>query len=186
MISPDDATETAPDTYSVELTTTKGTITIDVDRDLAPIGADRFYNLVKLGFYDDVAFFRVVPAFMAQAGLSGTPAVNKAWRNARIRDDAPKTSNSAGTVTFATSGKDSRTTQFFINLKSNARLDAMGFAPFGKVRDLSGVEQLHDGYGDSPPSGSGPMQGRLHREGNAYLQAEFPELDYIRSAKIVD
>lgn len=185
LLDPQAATATAPDAFAVELDTTKGSIVIDVDRALAPLGADRFFNLVKIGFYDDVAFFRVVEAFVAQLGIHGDPAVNKAWRRSTIRDDAVKTSNQEGTVTFATSGRDARTTQIFVNLRNNARLDAMGFAPFGRVRDLEVARALHSGYGEAYPSGKGPMQGRLHREGNAYLGADFSDLDYVRTARLV-
>ena len=185
LADPSLATKTAPDRYAVELTTTKGPIVIDVDRALAPRGADRFYNLVEIGFYDDVAFFRVVAGFMAQAGLNGDPAVNKVWRNARIPDDPVAGHNTEGMVTFATSGKAARTTQFFISFRDNRRLDGMGFSPFGKVRDMTVVQALHAGYGDGAPSGNGPMQGRIHREGNAYLRADFPELDFIQTARIV-
>lgn len=172
------ANETAPDTFAVVFDTTKGPITIDVQRALAPIGADRFYNLVRVGFYDDVAFFRVVPGFVAQVGLNGDPAVNKIWRDSRIQDDPVAGSNTEGTVTFATSGKNSRTTQIFISLRNNARLDAMGFSQFGTVREMDTVRALNDGYGESP------RQGQIVREGNAYLRAEFPELDFITTARI--
>ena len=177
---------TAPDRYSVELTTTKGPIIIDVDRNLAPRGADRFYNLVTIGYYTEVAFFRVVAGFMAQAGIHGDPAVNKVWRNARISDDPVVGQNTVGTVSYATSGRDARTTQFFINFRDNRRLDGMGFSPFGSVRDIKTVEALYDGYGEGAPNGQGPMQGRVHREGLAYLRAEFPKLDYIQSARLID
>ena len=172
--------------YAVELTTTKGPIIIDVDPAWAPLGAERFRELVSAGFYDDVAFFRVVPNFVAQAGLSGDPALGKTWRNARIKDDPRRQSNVRATITFATSGPHSRTTQFFINLKDNVRLDTMGFAPFGRVRDMAAADLLCSKYGDGPPGGSGPQQGRLQREGNAYLRAEFPELDYVQRARILD
>ena len=162
-------------------------IDIDFHREWAPRGADRFFNLVKLGYYTDVAFFRVIPRFMAQVGISGSPEANVEWRAARITDDPVKQSNTRGMVTFATSGPNSRTTQFFINFKNNARLDGMGFAPVGKVRDssLKVVDSLHDGYGEGAPRGRGPNQGRLQREGNAYLRAEFPALDYIKKASIL-
>lgn len=175
---PSAANETAPDQFTVVLETSKGDITIDVDRSLAPIGVDRFYNLVKLGYYDEARFFRVVPGFVAQFGLNADPAINKLWRDARIKDDPVTGSNTEGTVTFATSGKDSRTTQLFINLRNNARLDGMGFSAFGTVRDMDVVRALHDGYGEQP------RQGQIHREGNAYLNASFPDLDYIKSARI--
>lgn len=162
--------------------TTKGPIVLDLDRALAPIGVDRFYNLVRIGYFEDMAFFRVVERFVAQTGISGDSAVNKIWRKALIQDDPVKGSNTEGTVTFATSGRNARTTQFFINLRDNSRLDAMGFAPLGRVRDMGVVSSLYCGYGEAAPSGQGPMQGRVHREGNVYLRADFPELDFIRSA----
>ena len=176
----------APAQYTVELDTTKGAIVIDVHRDWSPHGADRFYELVQNGYYTDVAFFRVIGGFMAQVGISGDPALNLEWRAKRIPDDPVKASNTRGTVTFATSGPDSRTTQFFINFGDNARLDGMGFSPFGKVKDMAPVDALYDGYGEGAPRGRGPAQGRLQAEGNPYLRESFPKLDYIKSAKILD
>lgn len=183
----DSKPERSPAEYVVRLETTKGNIDIDVSRALAPRGADRFFNLVNRGYYTDVAFFRVIPNFMAQVGLHGDPAMNAKWRTNRIQDDPVKGSNIRGTVTFATSGPNSRTTQFFINFKNNARLDGMGFAPFGNVRaaSLPILDSLHGGYGEGAPRGRGPMQGRIHREGNAYLKKEFPQLDYIKKATIL-
>jgi peptidyl-prolyl cis-trans isomerase A (cyclophilin A) len=175
-----------PAQYSVELDTTKGTIVIDVHRDWAPKGADRFYELVQKGYFTDVAFFRVIGGFMAQVGISGDPALNAEWRAKPIPDDPVKASNTRGTVTFATSGPDSRTTQFFINFADNSRLDGMGFAPFGKVKDMAPVDALYDGYGEGAPRGRGPSQARMQSEGNAYLRKSFPKLDYIKSAKIID
>jgi peptidyl-prolyl cis-trans isomerase A (cyclophilin A) len=175
-----------PAEYAVELDTTKGAIVIDVRRDWAPKGADRFYELVQKGYFTDVAFFRVISGFMAQVGISGDPALNAEWRAKRIPDDPVKASNTRGTVTFATSGPDSRTTQFFINFVDNSRLDGMGFAPFGKVRDMAPVEALYAGYGEGAPRGRGPSQARMQNEGNAYLRKDFPKLDYIKSAKIID
>lgn len=184
LLNPAAATEQAPARYSVSLATTKGEVIIDVTRAWAPKGADRFYNLVKLGYLNDVAFFRVISGFMAQVGIHGDPAVNAAWRVAKIDDDAPTQSNTRGMVSFATSGPDSRTTQFFVNFGDNANLDGMGFAPFGKVRDMAPVDALYSGYGEGAPSGAGPMQMRVQTEGNRYLRAEFPQLDYIRTATI--
>jgi len=175
-----------PDQYTVELDTTKGAIVIDVRREWAPHGADRFYELVQNGYYNDVAFFRVIGGFMAQVGISGDPALNAEWREKRIPDDPVKASNARGTVTFATSGPDSRTTQFFINFTDNSRLDGMGFAPFGKVKDMAPVEALYDGYGEGAPRGRGPSQGQLQAMGNAYLRESFPKLDYIKGAKIIE
>lgn len=187
LLDPSKATEQAPAEYTVELDTTKGKILIDVKREWAPIGADRFYNLVKMGYYTDVAFFRVIKGFMAQIGLHGTPEVTAAWRQANLKDDPVKQSNGRGFVTFATAGPNTRTTQFFINFADNKRLDGMGFSPFAKIQDASMevVDSLYSGYGEGAPRGKGPAQGRIHREGNAYLKKDFPELDYIKSAKVV-
>ena len=176
----------APAQYTVELDTTKGAIVIDVRRDWAPHGADRFYELVQAGYFTDVAFFRVISGFMAQVGINGDPALNAQWREKRIPDDAVKASNTRGTVTFATSGPNSRTTQFFFNFTDNSRLDGMGFAPFGKVKDMAPVDALYDGYGEGAPGGRGPSQGALQSQGNAYLRESFPKLDYIKSAKIIE
>ena len=179
--------EQAPERFKVNFDTSKGSFTIDVHRDWAPQGADRFYNLVKAGFYDDVRFFRVISGFMAQFGIHGNPAVQSAWRNANIKDDPVKQSNRRGYVTFATAGPNTRTTQLFINYRDNAALDKQGFAPFGEVTSgMSVVDKLHSGYGEGAPSGKGPNQGRLNAEGNAYLNKEFPQLDYIKSATIVE
>lgn len=178
--------EQAPETFSVWIDTTKGPIVIDVTRAWSPQGADRFYNLVKAGYYTDVAFFRVIEGFMAQIGIHGDPAMNTVWQNANIQDDPVVQSNTRGMVTYAKTGApNSRSTQFFINFSDNSRLDGMGFSPFGRVRDMSTVDQLHAGYGEGAPSGRGPDQGRIQREGNTYLRSEFPNLDYIRSARIV-
>lgn len=185
-LAPESATLTAPERFTVILETTRGDLHVDVRRSWAPLGADRFYNLVKLGFYDDNAFFRVVDGFVAQTGLHGDPAVNRRWRTQRIADDPVAQSNLRGMVSFATSGKNARTTQFFINLGNNQRLDGMGFAPFGRVRELGRLAELYAGYGEGRPAGIGPDQGRIQREGNAYLQAEFPRLDYIRRAIVAD
>lgn len=174
----------APEKYKVELDTTKGPIVIEVHRDWAPNGADRFYELVKSGYYTDVAFFRVINGFMVQFGISGDPALNSEWRAKPISDDSVKASNSRGTVTFAMAGPNTRTTQVFINFVDNSRLDGMGFAPFGKVSDMTTVDSLYDGYGEGAPRGRGPAQGRMQGEGNSYLRESFPKLDYIKSAKI--
>jgi len=186
LLDPSRAREQAPERYTVRLDTTKGEILIDVRRSWAPLGADRFYNLVKIGYFDDTAFFRVISGFMAQIGIHGDPEVNRAWRTQRIEDDPVAHSNARGTVSFATSGKNSRVNQIFINLVDNARLDDMGFAPIGRVRGLEVVEKLHAGYGEGAPAGQGPLQARIQNEGNAYLKASFPALDYIRSARVVD
>jgi peptidyl-prolyl cis-trans isomerase A (cyclophilin A) len=179
--------EKAPDNFKAQFDTSKGTFVIDVHREWAPNGADRFYNLVKNGFYDDVRFFRVIDGFMAQFGIHGNPAVQAAWRNANLKDDPVKQSNRRGYVTFATAGPNTRTTQLFINFRDNAGLDKQGFAPFGEVTSgMDVVSKIYNGYGEGAPSGKGPNQGRLQAEGNAYLNKEFPRLDYIKSATIVN
>jgi peptidyl-prolyl cis-trans isomerase A (cyclophilin A) len=178
-------TEKAPDTFKANFDTSKGTFTITVNRGWAPLGADRFYNLVKNGFFDDLRFFRVMDGFMAQIGIHGNPVISKAWVNARIQDDPVKQSNRRGFVTFATGGPNTRTTQFFINFRDNTGLDKQGFAPFGEVTSgMNVVDRLYAGYGDGPPGGKGPNQGRLQGEGNAYLNKEFPRLDFIKAATI--
>ena len=188
LLDPAAATETAPETYKVKFETTKGDFVVEVKRADAPMGADRFYNLVKIGFYNDVAFFRAIDGFMVQFGLHGEPPVNRKWRAARIKDDPVKGSNKRGMITFAKTGQpDSRTTQVFINFKDNKNLDGMGFAPFGNVVDgMKVVDSLHTGYGEGAPRGRGPNQGRIQSEGNKYLKKDFPELDYVKSASIIE
>lgn len=183
---PKTATLKAPETYKVKLETSKGDVVIEITRAWAPNGADRFYNLVKAGYYSDVAFFRVIEGFMAQVGISGDPELNTVWRTAKINDDEVKQSNTRGMVTFATSGKDSRTTQFFVNFKNNGNLDRMGFAPIGKVVDMAVMDTVFKGYGEGAPRGRGPSQGKMQQEGNTYLKAEFPNLDYIKKASIIE
>ena len=180
-------TEKAPDTFQARFSTTKGSFTIEVTRSLAPNGADRFYNLVRSGYFNDVAFFRVVPGFMCQFGIHGDPAVAAKWRDANISDDAVKGSNARGTITFATAGPNTRTTQLFINFGDNANLDGQGFSPFGKVVEggMAVVDKLNGEYGDGAPFGRGPDQGRIQSEGNSYLKKDFPNLDYIKSASIL-
>lgn len=178
---------TAPAAFKVLFETTEGDIVVEVYRAWAPRGADRFYNLVRHGYYDGVRFFRTVPGFVVQFGIHGDPVVSAAWREARIPDDSVEARNQRGTVTFATGGPHTRTTQLFINLADNARLDAQGFAPFGRVvGGMDVVARLHSGYGDARPRGQGPDQERIHSEGNAYLQSEFPLLDSVVRARIID
>lgn len=175
----------APDVFAAEFETSKGSFVIEVHREWAPNGADRFYNLVSNGYYDGVRFFRVVSGFMAQFGINGDPKVNAAWQPSTIPDDAVNQSNIRGMVTFAMRGPDTRTTQIFINYVDNARLDSMGFAPFGKVIEgMDVVDALHAGYGEGAPRGRGPAQDRIQSEGNTYLEAEFPELDFVKKAVI--
>jgi cyclophilin family peptidyl-prolyl cis-trans isomerase len=177
--------EQAPETYRARFTTSKGDFVIEVTRAWAPRGADRFYNLVANGFFDDCRFFRVVSGFMAQFGIHGDPAVSSVWRNAQIPDDPVQQSNKRGYVTFATAGPDTRTTQVFINFADrNSRLDSQGFAPFGTVVEgMDVVDKLFSGYGEGAPQGHGPDQTRMQKEGNAYLKL-FPKLDYIKKASI--
>lgn len=181
----DVSVERAPERFAVKLETTKGDIIIDVTRGWAPNGADRFHELVKAGYYTDCAFFRVISGFMAQVGISGEPAKNTLWRAKRIQDDPVRESNKRGRVTFAMAGPNTRTTQIFINFRDNRNLDGMNFAPFGQVRDMATVDALHSGYGEGAPRGKGPSQARLQQQGNSYLRAEFPNLDYIQKASIV-
>ncbi|MFK7991140.1 MAG: peptidylprolyl isomerase [Sandaracinaceae bacterium] len=177
----------APATFTVRLNTTKGAILVDVTRAWSPHGADRFHRLVTDGFYTDVAFFRVIDGFMAQGGIHGDPNIARQWQNRRIPDDPVVQSNRRGFLSFAMAGPGSRTTQFFINLVDNQRLDGMGFAPFARVQpaSLSVVDQLHSGYGEGAPRGRGPAQGRMQAQGNTYLRSDFPNLDYIRTAEIM-
>ncbi|HEY3224170.1 MAG TPA: peptidylprolyl isomerase [Pseudolabrys sp.] len=177
--------EQAPATYKVRFETTKGAFVVEVTRAWAPRGADRFYNLVKNGFYDNVRFFRVISGFMVQFGINGDPAIMANWRTAQIPDDPVTQSNTRGTITFATAGANTRTSQVFINFTDNARLDQSGFAPFGKVvSGMDVVDSLNAEYGEGAPRGRGPDQSRLQSEGNAYLAKEFPRMDYIKKATI--
>jgi peptidyl-prolyl cis-trans isomerase A (cyclophilin A) len=186
-MDPAKATAEAPAVYKVKMATTRGDFVIEVHRDWAPNGADRFYNLVKMGYFTDVAFFRVIKGFMVQFGIHGDPEVNRTWHAANIKDDpAGKQSNARGMVTFATAGPNTRTTQLFINYGDNGRLDGMGFAPIGKVvSGMDVVDALEGMYGEGAPRGGGPAQDRLQNEGNAYLKASFPKLDYLKSAALV-
>jgi len=188
LLKPSLATETAPESYKIKLETTKGDIVIEVTRAWAPNGADRFYNLVKIGYYDGAVFFRVIEGFMAQVGMNGDPAVYAAWSKAAIPDDPVLQSNTRGMVTFAaTAAPNSRTTQFFINFGDNSSLKQHGpFAPFGRVVEgMDVVDSLHSGYGEGAPRGRGPSQGEIARQGNAYLKASFPELDAITRASVL-
>jgi peptidyl-prolyl cis-trans isomerase A (cyclophilin A) len=178
---------TAPDTYKARFETSAGDFVLQVDRAWAPLGADRFHELVRDGFFDDVRFFRVLDGFVAQFGINGDPAVAAKWRGANISDDPVTQTNAKGTITFATAGPNTRTTQLFINLVDNGRLDEMGFSPFGRVVEgMDVVAKLYGGYGEGAPAGNGPDQGRLQREGNAYLDQEFPKLDYVKKASILE
>lgn len=179
-------TAQAPESFKARFDTTKGNFVIEVTRALSPNGADRFYNLVRSGYFTDIAFFRVVPGFMCQFGIHGDPAVSAKWREANIADDAVKGSNTRGTITFATAGPGTRTTQLFINFGDNVNLDGQGFSPFGKVTEgMDIVDKINGEYGDGAPWGRGPNQGQIQMEGNAYLKKDFPNLDYIKSATLL-
>ncbi len=179
----------APELYRVKFTTTKGDFVVEVNRSWAPIGADRFYNLVRLGYFRDASFFRVVPNFIVQFGMHATPSINAVWEKANIKDDPVKQGNKRGTIVFATAGPNTRTTQLFINLKDNGpSLDGQGFAAFGTVTEgmTEVVDKLYSGYGDGADmGGKGPLQGRITKEGKAYLDKNFPQLDSIKSATVI-
>src|SRR5262245_23409827 len=154
---PSKLTEKAPDTFKAQFDTTKGKFTIEVTRSLSPNGADRFYNLVRSGYFKDIAFFRVIPGFMCQFGVHGEPGVSSKWRQASIGDDPVKGSNTRGTITFATAGPNTRTTQLFINFADNRGLDGQGFSPFGKVTEgMDVVDKINAEYGEGAPRGRGP------------------------------
>jgi peptidyl-prolyl cis-trans isomerase A (cyclophilin A) len=171
----------APALFKVKLETSKGDLVLRVTREWAPRGADRFFNLVKAGYFDDQRFYRVVAKFVAQWGYSGDAKISKAWRAAKIDDDPVRKKNARGTVTFAMGGPNSRTAQIFINLKDNDDLDKKGFAPFGEVIEgMEVADKLHSGWGNTP------QQKKILEEGNAYLDREFKELDRIKSAKVLE
>jgi len=175
----------AADSYQVEfeVVLSKGvtdTFAVDVYPDWAPLGAARFKEIIEAEIWNFARFFRVVSGFMVQWGIPGKPSVAKEWREKKIKDDKVIESNKRGTITFATSGKDSRTTQVFINFVDNANLDGMGFSPFGKViRGMEVVDKIFAGHGETP------NQGQIQSAGNTYLKKEFPKLSYIKSAKVV-
>lgn len=170
----------APATYRAQFETSIGPFVIEVTRAWAPGGADRFYNLVRHGFFDGSRFFRVIPGFMAQFGLAGDPAISARWENAAIPDDPVQQSNTRGMLSFATAGANTRTTQMFISFGDNSRLDAQGFAPLGRVVEgMDVVDKIYGGYGE------GPNQAMIQMRGNAYLAGQFPKLDTIARATIV-
>jgi peptidyl-prolyl cis-trans isomerase A (cyclophilin A) len=177
--------EQAPPVYKAKFDTTKGAFVIEVHRDWAPNGADRFYNLVKNGFYDNVRFFRVISGFMVQFGIHGDPKVSAPWREAQLKDDPVKQSNKRGYITYAMAGPNTRTSQVFINFGDNASLDSQGFSPFGRVvTGMEVVDKLNAEYGEGAPRGRGPDQSRMQMEGNAYLTKDFGRLDYVKKATI--
>ena len=177
--------EQAPPVYKAKFDTTKGVFVIEVQRDWAPNGADRFYNLVKNGFYDNVRFFRVISGFMVQFGIHGDPRISAPWREAQLKDDPVKQSNKRGYITYAMAGPNTRTSQVFINFGDNASLDSQGFSPFGRVvTGMEVVDKLNAEYGEGAPRGRGPDQSRMQMEGNAYLTKDFGRLDYVKKATI--
>jgi peptidyl-prolyl cis-trans isomerase A (cyclophilin A) len=179
LLHPATLKATAPDQYEVTFKTTAGDFVVSVTRTWAPLGADRFYNLVKHGFFTDASFFRVVPGFVVQFGLNANPKINAAWEKATIKDDPVTQSNHTGFLTFATAGPNTRTTQLFISLGENAQLDSMGFAAFGQVTTgMDVVQKIFSGYGESPE------QAQITAQGKAYLDRSFPKLDHIISATV--
>ena len=177
----------SPDTFRARFNTTKGDFVILVHRDWAPHGADRFYELMKLHFFDNNYFFRVLPGFIVQWGINGDPKVAKDWDNLSIPDDPAKVPNKRGTVTFANAGPNTRTTQLFVNLRDNPNLDQQqGFTPFGEVSEgMNVIESFYSQYGEGAPNGSGPDQRAITSDGNDYLVEHFPHLDHIKKAEIV-
>jgi peptidyl-prolyl cis-trans isomerase A (cyclophilin A) len=173
--------------FRVKFETSKGDFIVEVNPEWAPRGAKRFQELVNSGFFDECRFFRVLDSFMAQFGINGDPNVQKKWGERSIPDDRVTQSNQRGFLSFATRGPNTRTSQMFINLVNNARLDRMGFSPFGKVVEgMEVVDKLYNGYGEGFPGGSGPKQGQIQSEGNAYLKKDFPKLDYINKATLIE
>jgi peptidyl-prolyl cis-trans isomerase A (cyclophilin A) len=186
LLRPTLLTAKAPAIYEVKFETTKGDFTIKVTREWAPSGADRFYNLARHHFYDNAAFFRVLKGFVVQWGISAYPPVSAAWSHAPIKDDPVAQSNLRGYVTYAMAGPNTRTTQVFINLVDNKRLDGMGFAAFGQVTEgMDVVESLYPGYGEGAPDGQGPEQDKIEKLGKAYLDKGFAQLDSIKTTRLI-
>lgn len=186
LLRPALLTAKAPATYEVQFVTTKGNFTIKVTREWAPLGADRFYNLARHHFYDNACFFRVLKGFVVQWGISAYPPVSAAWSKAPIKDDPVVQSNVRGFLTYAMAGPNTRTTQVFLNLVDNKRLDGMGFAPFGQVTEgMDVVEALYSDYGEGAPDGHGPVQDEIEKSGKTYLDKGFPNLDSIKTTKLI-
>jgi cyclophilin family peptidyl-prolyl cis-trans isomerase len=187
LADPTLANETAPDSFKVKFATTKGDFIVEATREYSPAGVDRLYNLVKIGFFQETAFFRVLEGFVVQFGIHGDPEVAITWQDATIPDEKTVVSNKPGFLTYAKGGPDTRSTQFFINLVDNGSLDAQGFPPIGKVvQGMDVVASLYSGYGEGAPMGRGPSQAKINTIGNSYLKKEFPNLDYIKTATLVD
>jgi peptidyl-prolyl cis-trans isomerase A (cyclophilin A) len=187
LLNPASLRAKAPEVFKAQFTTTKGDFVVEVHRDWAPNGADRFYNLVKAGFYDGAEFFRVVPNFMVQFGIPGNPKVAAAWAHANLRDDKVTSGNKRGRITYAMAGPNTRTSQVFINFRDNSNLDPQGFAAFGEVTEgMDVVDKLYSGYGDMQEMGGhGPSPAKIESEGNAYLDKNFSQLDKIKTAKVL-
>lgn len=186
LLQPSTLKSKAPESYQVKFSTTQGDFVVTVTRDWAPSGADRFYNLVKHHFYDGASFFRVLPGFVVQFGIPARPDVARVWSRASIKDEPVKQGNKRGYLTYAMGGPNTRTTQVFINLADNSRLDSMGFSAFGQVTEgMEVVEKLYSGYGEGAPQGQGPEQDRIESQGKAYLDKSFPKLDSIKTTTLI-
>ena len=180
LLNPASLTAKAPAEFKVRFSTSAGDFIVQVHRGWAPLGADRFYNLVRRGFFTNASFFRVVPGFVVQFGLNADPAVNRVWEQAKIQDDPVKQSNKRGTLVFATAGPNTRTTQLFINFADNASLDGMGFAPFGEVIEgMDVVDKIYPGYGEQP------RQDLITKQGDVYISQNFPRIDKIKTARVL-
>ena len=185
LLQPSRFAATAPERFRVRFETSEGEFVVAARRDWAPLGVDRFYNLVRGGFFDDSRVYRAVDGFVAQFGLNGDPYVNQAWKTEFLVDDPVTQTNRRGTVTFAKGGRHSRTTEIFVNLRDNPQLDENGFAPIGEVVEgLEVADAFYTAYGDGPPRGEGPYQAMVEARGNAYLDADFPELTRIERATL--
>jgi peptidyl-prolyl cis-trans isomerase A (cyclophilin A) len=182
LLDPSSLNQKAPATFKAKFTTTKGDFVVEVTRASAPLGADRFYNLVKNGFYNNCVLFRVVPGFVVQFGINGDPKISAPWSHANIPDDPVTESNKQGTLTYATAGPNTRTTQVFVNLGDNSRLDAQGFAAFGQVNEGMDVIAKFDSEYDDQPTNA---QGQIEAHGNTFLKSTYPNLDSIKTAVIV-
>jgi len=178
-VDPSKWTKQSPASYKARFETTAGPFTVEVQREWSPLGADRFYNLVQSGYFNEARFFRVVPGFVVQFGLNADPAITAAWKSQNLQDDPVRRSNGRGFLSFATSGPNTRTTQLFINLGDNVRLDQMGFSPFGLVTEgMEAVDKITAEYAESP------QQPEIEQKGEAYLQQAFPKLDKVTKASI--
>lgn len=175
-----------PAEFKVKLETSKGDIVVKFVRDWAPKGVDRVHELVKAGYYDDCRFYRVMPKYIAQFGINGTPATAMKWKELTIDDDPVKQKNTRGRVVFAKGGPNTRTTNLFINLKDNTSLDGDGFAPVGEVVEGMDIADQLFVSGDGAPKGRGPSQKKLYEQGNAWLQKDYKDLDFIKTAKVID